>query len=65
MTKRVHVYPRQSAMHGAVEITMRRGYLVVWLPFLTPRGSHPLGWYWSPDATPSHSAAFGSLARAL
>lgn len=58
--KWLHIYPRESAMHGAVEITIRgRGYITIYPPIRSTNRGWPWGVYFSPDATPSHERARG------
>lgn len=45
-------YPFDSAMRGALEFTLGRGYVVIFPPSRKPRRRSKA--YWSPNATPWH-----------
>lgn len=43
------IYPKDSAMHGALDIRLRKGYLCVRFP----QKNYPFYMYYSENATPS------------
>jgi len=51
---RLRMYPRDSAMHGAIEIRCFGGWLVVFPPVRAFGIRQQWRAYWSPNATPWH-----------
>lgn len=52
--KRLHISPRDCAMHGAVELACFGGWLVVFPPVTACGVRRYFHAYWSPNATPWH-----------
>lgn len=52
--KRLHIYPCNCAMHGAVEIKCFGGWLVVFSPVTSFGVRRRWTAYWSPNGTPWH-----------
>jgi hypothetical protein len=54
MSNRLHIYPKDSAMHGAWELRCFAGWLVLFPPVYACGERQRFRAYWSPNATPWH-----------